>query len=149
MNVLNVIEPKILVKIKNKRSKSSINIQDSTDSIYSNSDKLYFNKKSNNNNNRSLFKTHTMMLDTEKILIQNSKFDLILDREQRKDIRGVPILKGSKSHKVSFIDKIGTRNLPLVQRIDIESYKAQNAFNSFRDENRNKSNSSISCCFLF
>lgn len=132
--------------IGKKINSNKLNIN-STDS---NSEKLILNKKPNINvKERNYFKTNTMVIDSDKLNLQNSKFDFMINKEQRKDRRGVPILKGSKNHKVTFIDKIGMRNIPFAEKIEIESYKAQNAFNSFREDGRHKSNSSVSCCFIF
>lgn len=76
---------------------------------------------------------------------------------KRKDAYGTLIIKGSKQHKVSFIDivslyhKEATNNsiqneVPLVEIIDVCSFKAHNEKMSYKENDQFADNGDVSCC---
>lgn len=70
----------------------------------------------------------------------------------RKDRKGVPIVKGGRIHKVTFIDRLEEKR-KLIEYQQIESYKKYN-LNSLAHEtdsssNKDKSNSNTSCCLIY
>jgi hypothetical protein len=130
-----------------KKCKTNINISTDITDVISNSNS---DQKIKSNQIKDLLKTHTLQLNKDTIQLQNTKYDLTLIERSRVDSRGVPILKGSKNHKVTFKDKIGKHNNRLVEVIDIESYKIENGTFNYNDPNKNKqSSSSVSCCIIF
>jgi hypothetical protein len=66
----------------------------------------------------------------------------------RKDMFGNIIKKGSKKHKVSFIDYKKNQRGKLISEIEIESYKKYNKQATMRDYNYDDVNCQCSC-FLF
>jgi len=80
--------------------------------------------------------------------------NVLKENRIRKDFKGNPILKGGKKHRISFKDLIGKNN-NLVETIEIESYKAFNAFNETIIEDDDKKdikdqNDNTSCsCVIF
>ena len=78
-------------------------------------------------------------------------------KKERKDNYGTPIIKGSKHHKVSFIDIISLHNkytinnkipeeIPLVEVIDVQSYKAYNELMSYTEYDKYSKKTDSDCC---
>jgi hypothetical protein len=63
---------------------------------------------------------------------------------QRRDSRGIPIVKGLKKHKVVFADRMQNKK-SLIEKVEIESYKKYNMDNTFQDEPK----TSTGCCRIF
>lgn len=73
-------------------------------------------------------------------------FDYKYSSKGRKDSRGVPIIKGKKTHKISYADNLYGTNLAIM--INVESYKLYNCIetDSTNDENSmTKKRNGISC----
>lgn len=66
---------------------------------------------------------------------------------KRTDRRGIPIIKGSKKHRVTFSDNL-KRKSSFVDKVEIESYKHYNVSNTFSEEKKSNSNS-VSCCAIY
>lgn len=66
----------------------------------------------------------------------------------RLDRRGVAIVRGVKKHRISFVDKIDSKQ-GVAEVINIESYKTYNVGNTYENSNRVKdwkSDQTLSCC---
>jgi hypothetical protein len=80
------------------------------------------------------------------IILQN----IINQKEQkntqgRVDRNGNVIKKDGRKHCVSFMDRVNNKRL--VDMIDVESYKAYNHANSYRDSKGGSC--SLACCYIF
>lgn len=95
------------------------------------------------------------MAKTPIVNKHNHEKDLSLNEEikrsqttlERRDRRGVPIVKGSKKHKVTFKDKAGLKE-KFVEKVEIESYKSINVYNTYGEGDNKKGTNSGSCCIL-
>jgi hypothetical protein len=85
--------------------------------------------------------------DKSPIILQNiiSQTDGKVKPGGRVDRNGIAITKTGRKHCISFMDRINNKRL--VDLIEVESYKAYNHANSYRD-NKNAS-CSLSCCHIF
>ena len=78
--------------------------------------------------------------------------------KQRQDAYGTTIKKGSKKHKVTFIDVVSLfhqdsnerhhiqEEIALAEIIDVCSYKAYNEQMSYKDENQYGGKTDVHCC---
>jgi hypothetical protein len=77
----------------------------------------------------------------------NMKTDFLLKDKtgMRMDAYGIPIIKGSKNHKISFSDNF--TNKKLIQNVKIESLKKYNSEVVIKENSKAKRNNS--CCLVF
>lgn len=141
---------KMNINYNSANSSDSSNVHSISMSINCNNSQANFNSHA----------SHTSQADVSKNNFRSSKFNEnhIAEKEfflesisnkGRHDVRGVPIIKGSKKHKVTFIDKInGGKSNKLVQRVEIQSYKELNACNTFGEGDLKKPAHSASCCII-
>jgi len=66
----------------------------------------------------------------------------------RHDRYGEKIIKGSKKHKIVFIDKL-KNNCNLVEKIDVVSYKNLNYLNTQHERDQSSRCKIGMCCFLY
>ncbi len=93
-------------------------------------------KEINSNDNS---KNEKMCLNTNIKKNAKQNIDLYF-LPKRIDRFGIPIIKGSKKHKVTFIDKIVKKNF--VEVIKIESYKEYNKMEEVSNSKKNN------CCLI-
>jgi hypothetical protein len=117
---------------------------------------VQINQINDSNISKVILKNNPFVMNSE-LNNQNEKEYMIEDvninpniegKFQRRDRRGVPIMKGSKKHKISFSDSSGSKS-NFVDVIRIESYKNVNALNTYNESNVSKSSDSVSCCSIF
>jgi hypothetical protein len=124
----------IIVKIKNSKSERKSSKNNDTSKVSSIHIKSNLKKSSVQELTKSS-KSENIMLDA----LQNTK--------HRKDSRGVPILKGNKSHRISYVDKLHGTNLADV--VDVESYKQYNIVeieeNTTNENNKSNKGDEVSC----
>lgn len=126
---------------------SNVNIQ-KQENYNINNNILVINKFGDSNNGlKNPVETHPnfgnrnsghMMTENENLFFSNKS------NQNRNDTRGIPITKGSKKHKVTFIDKVPSRK-NLLTVIDVESFKLHNMLNTYPDQGYKK-NASLACC---
>jgi hypothetical protein len=68
-----------------------------------------------------------------------------LDVKKRKDVNGTPIIKGSKRHKLTFLDQKGMKFIFIVK---VESYKEYNILNKHNEDFNSQPSNNISCCVM-
>ena len=102
-------------------------------------------------------KKHSSKFSTNhnKYLIENLENT---PHKERQDAYGTTIKKGSKKHKVTFIDVVSLfhqdsserhhmqEEMALVEIIDVCSYKAYNEQMSYKDENQYGDKTDAHCC---
>lgn len=132
------------------------------------------NTNQNSNNDTIMSETKTKRTTISKHYSKKSSIDSELNalnsndyiriksihipkKKERKDNYGNPIIKGSKQHKVSFIDVISLHNrytinnkipeeIPLVEVIDVPSYKAYNELMSYTEYDKYSKKTDSDCC---
>jgi len=73
----------------------------------------------------------------------NNNINNNVDKPYRCDRKGVPIVKGTKKHKVTFCD-VGDKPKPLIEICHVDCYKKFNVLNTHGEN----SDRSCSCCIL-
>jgi hypothetical protein len=101
--------------------------------------------------NKYIYRTSTFNLNNIKVSDEfRSEMEKDNPNKERKDRKGVPIIKGKKNYKVTFLDKVGTIREIFVDKIDIESFKAYNITSTYTDGEKQKENSSpVTCCLVY
>ena len=85
--------------------------------------------------------------DTQKTSKIENNIYLKPNSKSRKDSRGVPIIKGNKTHKISYADRLFGTNLVVI--INVDSYKEFNVVEiesgETEDSNKNNKKDDVSC----
>jgi len=101
------------------------------------------NSNNNETNDFSNFRKKPINIFKQNFKSCNKNLPLV---KTRRDRNGILIQKNSKNHNIIFKDKINS-NFPLVEVIDVESYKKENAQESYDGEypyNEGDDDSSVS-----
>lgn len=144
-------------RVNSKKIENSRKILNSLEN-YKNpkNENVYINNFNNNkiilNNNPTLIENvttdHTNNIDTKTNSITTKNFST-----KRFDSKGIPIIKGLKKHRVSFVDFSNSKR-KMIEVIPVESFKKYNIQNSYGAGNEtnkkiNKKDETTSCCFVF
>jgi hypothetical protein len=123
-----------LLKFKSIKTITNKNFQIINEPI--NLKKIMLQKKISNNDNKTFYS----LKDTRTISIGNGR------EKVRKDARGIPIVKGNKKYKVSFIDFISKEKL--IDIVEFQKYDHQNTNNTNnfgKFSSKNKQQTSCKC----